>query len=110
MGELGQKRDRLTGAKADAALMGLSLEGWDEGDDDGEGVWPENAAALRAFMVVCTQFRMVAPGDGSVRRTGLDHTAADVSLRNAGVTVTPELWHDILTIEVGVLTAPHDGG
>ena len=109
-GELGQKRERLTGAKADAALWGIALpEGWDEDDDGDEGVWPENEGAVLAFLAICTQFRFVSHFDGSLQRTGLDDPAVEVGLRQAGVAVTPELWQSIQMIESGVLSAHRDG-
>lgn len=105
-GELGRKRERLTGAKADAALWGIALpQGWDEDDDADDGVWAENEGAILAFLEICTQFRFVSHFDGSLQRTGLDYLAAEVGLRQAGVEVTPELWQSIKVIESGVITS-----
>lgn len=96
----------MSGARADAELFGLILpQGWDNDDDDEEGVWPENEEAVHAFYAVCTQFRWLANFDGSTRRTGLDYVAAKVSLEQAEFTVTPELWSEIRCIEAGVITA-----
>lgn len=64
--------------------------------------------ALLAFLAVASQWRIACPGDGSMRRTGLDYQAADVSLRNLEVTVTPELWADIQTIEFAVIAAGNE--
>ncbi len=62
----------MSGARSDAALWGIALPaGWDE-DDDEDGVWPENEAAVQAFLEICSQFRTVAHFDGSLQRTGLD--------------------------------------
>lgn len=89
--------------------MGLQLVGdWDDADDE-DGVWPENEGAVCAFLEVSTQFRVVAHFDGSLQRTGLDYTAAEVGLRQAGVTVTPELWQSLRVIEVGALTSHVEG-
>lgn len=96
----------MTGAKADAALWGLILpDGWDGDDDAEDGVWPENEAAVNAFLEICTQFRIVSHFDGSLQRTGLDYPAVRVGLRMAGVVVTRELWQSLQLIESGVLTA-----
>lgn len=92
------------GAKADAALWGIVLpDGWDEDDDAEDGVWPENEAAVNAFLEICTQFRVVAHFDGSLQRTGLDYPAVRVGLRMAGVGVTRELWQSLQVIESGVI-------
>ena len=64
--------------------------------------------ALHAFLLVSTQFRMVCPGDGSIRRTGLDYTAARAGLDLAGVAVTAELWFDLQLIEAGAVEAGHE--
>jgi len=100
----------MAGARADAALWGISLPtGWDEDDDDEDGVWPENEAAVHAFLEICSQFRTVAHFDGSLQRTGLDYLAAEAGLRLAEVDVTPDLWNAIRVIEWGVLTAHREG-
>ena len=100
---------------ADAALWGIALpegwaEGWGGGDDEGDGVWPENAGAVHAFLEICTQFRTVAHFDGSLQRTGLDYPAARAGLELAGVEMSRELWDAIRGIEMGVLTAHREGG
>ncbi|MFN4191813.1 MAG: DUF1799 domain-containing protein [Tabrizicola sp.] len=79
-------------------------------DDDAEGVWPENEAAVRAFLEVCSQFRMVAHPDGSLQRTGLDYAAVRAGLELAGVEMTRELWEAVRLLEWGVLGAHADGG
>lgn len=99
----------MGGARADAALWGIRLPpGWDD-DDDEDGVWPENEAAVHAFLEICSQFRTVAHFDGTLQRTGLDYPAAEVGLRLAEVDVTPELWGAIRIIEWGVLSADREG-
>jgi len=80
---------------------------WQEDEDDGvaEGVWQEHMGAVQAFLAVSTQWRCACPGDGSIRRTGLDYAAARAGLRLAGVKVTPALWSDIQLIEAGAIAA-----
>lgn len=100
----------MSGARTDAALWGLTLpDGWD-GDDDEDGVWPENERAVHAFLEICTQFRCVAHFDGTLQRTGLDYPAVLRGLREAGVKVKKRLWADLRMIEWGVLTAHVEGG
>lgn len=65
---------------------------------------------MRAFLEVCSQFRMVAHADGSLQRTGLDYSAARHGLELAGVGMTRELWEAVRLIEWGVLGAQTDGG
>lgn len=65
-------------------------------------------AALHAFLHVATQWRVVAPGDGTLRRTGLDYQGVRVGLENAGVDVTPALWSDLQLIEAGAIAAGHE--
>jgi hypothetical protein len=64
--------------------------------------------ALHAFLAVSTQWRVVAPGDGTLRLTGLDYTAVNVGLEKAGVDVTPALWSDIQLIEAGARAASNE--
>jgi hypothetical protein len=73
-----------------------------------EGIWEEHVAALHAFLSVATQWRIVAPGDGTLRRTGLDYAGVRVDLENAGVEVTPALWSDIKLIEAGAIAAGNE--
>lgn len=66
-------------------------------------------AALHAFLAIATQWRVVGPGDGTLRRTGLDYTGAARGLELAGVDVTPALWSDIQLIEAGAIAAGLEG-
>lgn len=92
-------------------MFGLVLtEEWDEEDEDREGVWSENEAAVHAFLEICTQFRAVAHWSGAVQRIGLDYGAVRSGLELAGINVTADLWSDIRIIEAGVVTAPMRGG
>ena len=100
----------LDGLQADAACLGLVLEGFDEDEDDPDAIWPENEAALTAFLRVQTQWRYVCPGDGSVRRAGLDYPAVEAALRMAEVAMTSDLFADLQVIEAGVLAAGQSEG
>jgi hypothetical protein len=66
--------------------------------------------ALHAFLAVATQWRVVGPGDGTLRRTGLDYAGVRVGLEIAGVEVTPALWSDIQLIEAGAIAAGQEEG
>nr|RDS96960.1 hypothetical protein DWF04_03920 [Cereibacter sphaeroides f. sp. denitrificans] len=70
-----------------------------------EGVWPENVAAVQAFLFVATQWRWVGGGMGGLMAIGLDYAGARAGLDLAGVEVTPALWHELTLIEAGALAA-----
>ena len=78
--------------------------GFDE-DEETDGIWPENAPAVQAFLRVQTQWAYICPGDGTTRRAGLDYQRVEAGLRMARVDVTPDLFDDIQVIEAGVLAA-----
>ncbi|QYK42868.1 MAG: DUF1799 domain-containing protein [Paracoccaceae bacterium] len=84
----------------------------DEADDDARrfgleppprppafGLWPRHAAPARAFLAVCTQWRL-APGGVVI---GLDYAAALAALAAEGIEVTPEVWRDLRAIEAGAI-------
>lgn len=96
--------------KADAERFGLILEGFDEDDDDGTGIWPEHEKAVTAFVRVSTQWVWVSPGDGTSRRVGLHYGNVEVALRNAGIEMTPDLFSDLQVLEAGALQAASEGG
>lgn len=62
------------------------------------GVWPENWAAVRAFLVCETQWRVIA-GQGPLIWLGLDYTAVDAVLRRQFPDAPPEVFEDIRTME-----------
>lgn len=66
--------------------------------------------ALRAFLCVASQWRFAAPGDGTLRRTGLDYQGARAGLELAGVEMTPALWADVQIIEDAVVGASFEEG
>lgn len=86
----------------DAAFWGVDPE---EAEDAGEGLWPENLPAVRAFLAVATQWRTVGLADGSVRVTGLDYVGARAALDALNIEVTPDLWSDVQVIEDGAMAA-----
>jgi len=83
----------------DAASLPAPLE------DEGDGVWPRNAAAVRAFLAVARQWRTVASGMGGARFLGLDYAAAKAGLDLAGIEVGPELWAEVRVIEAAAAAA-----
>jgi hypothetical protein len=70
-----------------------------------EGVWPENVAAVEAFLAGATQWRRVGLPDGSVQTTGLDYGGVRAALDALGIAVTAGLWGDLQLIESGALAA-----
>lgn len=73
-------------------------------DDDEEGVWEENVAAVEAFLSVSTQWR-VAVGQTGMIALGLDYAAVRAGLDLAGIDVSPDLWSSIQAIECGAVGA-----
>jgi hypothetical protein len=66
------------------------------------GIWRENAATVRAFLSVATQWRVVAisaMAGGRVFFVGLDYTAAKVGLEAAGIVITSDLWAGLCMME-----------
>ncbi|MBW4984737.1 DUF1799 domain-containing protein [Mameliella sp. CS4] len=73
--------------------------------DADEALWPEHVAALEAFAVVSTQWRIEPRFGAPTRWVGLDHAAVKAGLSLAGIEVTPDLWADIRQIEQGAKEA-----
>jgi len=66
-------------------------------------VWPDNAAALDAFLAVTTQWRVVASAAGPLGVGGLDYSAVRVRFDLAGIAASPGLWADVQVIGAGAL-------
>lgn len=62
-------------------------------------VWPENRAAVEAFLSVSTQWRLCPRADGSVYWQGLDYAGVAAGLRGAGIRSRPALWNDLRIME-----------
>jgi hypothetical protein len=62
-------------------------------------VWPENRAAVEAFLSVSTHWRAIARADGSVYWQGLDYAGVAAGLRGSGIRVRPPLWNDLRVME-----------
>jgi len=84
-------------ALEDAARFGVALLPSDLPAEPTLGVWPDNRAAVEAWLCVDTQLRL-SPVSALL---GLDYAGARAGLDALGVDVTPELWRDILLIEAG---------
>lgn len=69
-------------------------------DERSEGVWPENASAVEAFLAVASQWRVLALPTG-LAWLGLDFAGARAGLELAGIEVTPELWADLRIVAIG---------
>ena len=83
-------------AQLDAERWGIP---WTEPED---GVWPQNAPAVEAFLRVRTLFRAPGAFGGPC---GLDYGGVPNGLTLAGIEVTPELWAQIQAIEAGAIDA-----
>lgn len=77
-----------------------------------EGVWPENVAIVRAFLAVCSQWRvtpvssggMMTPAGNVIAPTvplfiGLDYAAVRTGLDAELIEVTPTLWQGLRVME-----------
>lgn len=83
-------------------MWGINL---DLGDDPELGVWPENAAAIRAWLIVAGQMRIISGGMGGAAYLGLDYAAARDGLELAGVALTPDDWARVRIIEASATEA-----
>jgi hypothetical protein len=68
-----------------------------------EGVWPEHALIVQAFLAVSLQWRVASLGGGWAPMVpmwiGLDYAAVRVGLDAEGIAVTPELWRGLRVME-----------
>lgn len=91
-------------AVSDAAKWGIVFDPALVEGRDGDGVWDCHVAAVRAFLTATTQWRAVAQADGRTRALGLDYTAVLAGFTAAGIEVTPRLWDEVRSIEIGALS------
>lgn len=106
-GTLGQKHaEEADDAFADAKRMGLELPA-DAFSDLQDGVWPENCAAVHAFLAVSSQWRHVGMGH-AVMATGLDYCGVEAGLRMAGIATTAELLGEVQVIEFAARAAMNE--
>jgi hypothetical protein len=78
------------------------------GDGDREGVWPDNVAAVEAFLLVASQWRTVMRETVAgirIHYMGLDYGAAHAGLALAGVAVDPRTWWRVRVIEAAAREA-----
>jgi hypothetical protein len=69
------------------------------------GLWEIHAAALHAFLVVESQWRVVSLAQGGLMWVGLDYSGVRAGLRGAGLKLTPDQWSEMQMIETGALNA-----
>lgn len=78
------------------------------GPPTGLAVWPENAAAVEAFLTAASQWRTaIAVVEGQLRTlfVGLDYAGAKVALDARRIETTPELWNGLVEMEQAALAA-----
>lgn len=91
------ERDALL---ADAALLGLTpaqvdqMQAATRRDPSAEGIWPENAPTIRAWLSVASQWRV----SGAVY-LGLDYAGVRAALDALAITVGPDLWSGLQVME-----------
>lgn len=91
--------------RSDAEKFGLDVSDWDDDNDEDDAIWPDHAEALNAFLVVASQWRVIAPAGGGIFYSGLDYSAVDRGWHMAGVAVTPDLFTEVQIIEAGARVA-----
>ncbi|AGH58014.1 hypothetical protein RHVG_00049 [Rhodovulum phage RS1] len=94
-------------AREDAARFGLDLSEESLAPEPFE-IWAEHWPAVSAFLTISTQWRVAASGFGS-RYLGLDYSGVEAGLRLAGITLSPEQWDDLRSIEAGAMKELNSG-
>lgn len=67
-----------------------------------DGIWPEHAAIVEAFLVCVSQWRVVpvvTTAGSALVYTGLDYAGCRAGLDAAGIAVTPDLWAGLAVME-----------
>lgn len=84
----------------DVAAIIATLDG--AGGPD-EGVWPQNATIVEAFLAASSQWRTApiggGPGPVGIMFIGLDYAGARAGIEASGIPVTPELWAGLRVME-----------
>lgn len=75
--------------------------------DDEDGVWPAHIEAVRAFLAVADQWRVIT-GESGGYWMGLDYGAVRAGLDLAGIVLTPAQWADVQMIEAGAKAARNE--
>ena len=107
-GDLFQGTARPDDAVSDLQRFGVTVGAADLGLSDDSGVWPQNEVAVRAFLSVATQWRLLAQADGRTLTGGLDYAGVKAGLDLAGLTIAPGVWRDVQMIEQGAMAAARD--
>lgn len=68
-------------------------------DDDEIEIWPDMQSAVSVFIGMATQWRWAGAGMAGAFRTGLDYSALSIVAGTMEAKVTPELLHDLRTME-----------
>ena len=68
-------------------------------------VWPENWAAVEAWLVVASQWRATPLADGRVHWHGLDYTGVRAGLELAGIALAPDDWLRLRVMEQAAAAA-----
>ena len=84
---------------ADAARFGITLDPALLSRPDQTGVWPDNADAVKVFLLLDTQWRVQIDATGRSLPLGLDYAGARAGLDMLAITVTPDLWQSVMIIE-----------
>jgi len=74
-------------------------------DSDEIDVWPDMIGAVSTFFGMESQWRWLGAGMAGAFRTGLDYSALPVVTETLQVDRTPQLLHDLRTMESEALAA-----
>lgn len=82
-------------------LIEVELGAAEQDSDEPLGIWPENEAPVRLFLMSATQWRLGPMGFP----TGLDYPAVEAAARLGAIGVTPEIFEDLRVMEAEALDA-----
>jgi hypothetical protein len=90
-------------SEADIAALRTKLSEPAARVEAGDGIWPENAAIVAAFLAASSQWNLVSIGGGMAPGrllfVGLNYPGAIAGIEAAGVVITPELWAGVRIME-----------
>lgn len=86
---------------ADAAFWGLTMEPAPLAAET--AIWEWHAPAWHAFLAVSRQWRTASVGMGGIVWIGLDYSATEAGLRQAGITIDTTIWAGLQLIEAGAI-------
>lgn len=68
-------------------------------------MWRQNWDIVAAFLLVATQWRLIALANGGTYWLGLDYSAVKIGHDGAGISLTPPQWRGLRTMEAAARDA-----